>query len=288
MDLTKACNILEISFPFSLHQLKKTYYKAALKYHPDRNPDLNSKEKFQEIKLAFDTLKALLEIEEETVCDDTYESLFKKFIQTHAGITINSSFFQNVISDCQKISIKAFEGIDKHSALKIFGYLQQYSDLLKINKDVLDSIRNIIKKKMQNDELIILNSTITHLINREVYVLNHNSTIYYIPLWHDELTYDNSGSSLIVKCIPELPEYITLDNNNSLHVNVRTSISNLLDKDTLNIDIGQKVFKIPINELKIKNKQIYIFKKEGIPIINTQDIYNDATQGDIIVHIEFK
>ena len=37
MDFLEACNILDIETPFSLSDLKQSYYKAALIHHPDRN-----------------------------------------------------------------------------------------------------------------------------------------------------------------------------------------------------------------------------------------------------------
>ena len=48
MDLQKACSILEISLPFTLPQLKKTYHRNCLRYHPDKNGG-TSTEKFQKL-----------------------------------------------------------------------------------------------------------------------------------------------------------------------------------------------------------------------------------------------
>jgi len=289
MNLTNACNILEISFPFSESELKKSYYKAALKYHPDKNINDDSTKKFQDISLAYDTLKALLDVQEDVQqniqYDNSFSTLFNEFIQSLSGINLKKDFFEDIITGCKNISYKAFEGINKETSLKIYGYLQQYADILHIEPDVLKNIKNIIQKKMKNDEFIILNSTITHLINREIYILNHDNKVYYIPLWHDELTYDLSDSSLVVKCIPDLPDYITIDNNNNLHINIHSSISNLLTKDTLDIEVGKKVFKIPVNELKIRSLQTYTFKNMGIPSINASDIYNDSHVSNIIIYI---
>ena len=288
MDLQKACSILEISLPFTLPQLKKTYHRNCLRYHPDKNGG-TSTEKFQNICAAYEFLCIFLEVQEEIPKDNTYSSLFKEFLQSilHIDIT-NTMLYHEIISGCKNISLKAFEGIDKLTAIDIYTYLEQYADVLNINEEILESIKKLIKEKLKNDEFIILHSTIQNCINGEVYVLNHNGNVFYIPLWHEELTFDLSDPPgfLIVKCIPNLPDYMTLDNNNHLHVNITTSISSLLNKETLDVNVGDKVFEIPVKKLTIQKNQIYTFHNQGIPMINTKNIYNDINLGNIIIHIE--
>lgn len=286
MDLTYACNVLEISLPFNAIQLKKAYHRSSLKYHPDKNSGQTTK-KFQEIRASYDFLCVFLEVQQETPIDNTYNSIFKEYLTSMLNIdSTNTNLFDNIINGCKNLSLKAFEGINKQTSINIYGYLKQYADILNITDDVLESIRIIIKEKLQNDELIIIKSTINNCINAEIYVLEHNDDMFYVPLWHEELTFDLSYGSLEIKCIPELPDHISLDNNNNLHINICTSIVGLLDKDTLDVNVGEKVFKIPIKKLNIQKHQTYIFSKQGVPIINIKNIYNDKILGDIIVHIE--
>ena len=90
---------------------------------------------------------------------------------------------------------------------------------------------------------------------------------------------------LIAQCEPELPEYITLDQYNNLYVNLSTTIKSILNDDSITINIGTKKYIIPINELYIRKYQRYVFKSQGVSIINTKEIYNIDNKANIYVDI---
>ena len=104
-----------------------------------------------------------------------------------------------------------------------------------------------------------MNPDIRNVLNQEVYVLQHNGDVFYVPLWHDEVCYDVSGSSLIVKCIPDIPKHMSIDHNSDVHIYVSTSTNTILNKNTMDVELGEKVFEIPVRDLKIrKHPNIYI------------------------------
>ncbi|MUG33811.1 J domain-containing protein [Commensalibacter sp. ESL0382] len=60
-ELQKALQLLEISWPLSLANLKKRYTKLARKYHPDTNGgDADLEEKFKKINAAYSLLRTYL------------------------------------------------------------------------------------------------------------------------------------------------------------------------------------------------------------------------------------
>ena len=290
MDLHNACDILGLNIPFSLKDAKKAYYTSALKYHPDKNTDNNAHSKMQEISAAYKITLLYLECEDTiSNTDNNYNSIINNLFETISGLSLKkiniSEFIINLKSQYQKISIKTFQDIDKNSAIKLFGYIEQYADILGLDDQAISNMREIIKEKIKDDIIYILNPSLDNLFRADIYKFNYENLDLCIPLWHEELTYELDNKSLIIKCIPDLPDYISIDNNNNLKVNISLSIKKLFIDKEININIGGKEIKILAEDLKIKKYQIYTLKKQGIPLINTNNIYK-VINADIIFHIE--
>jgi len=291
MDFNTACLKLEINSPFSLSELKKQYRIMALKNHPDKHmPDDNGiyANKFKDINSSYEYLTTFLENNEEEDIDmGDYNSLFRDFL---------SSFFSNnqyevhrivsiIVNDCQSLSVSLFENMDKEKAIQIYEFINTYRHILYIPDDIVERIKQIINEKMQNDNIIILNPSLDDLLNDNIYMLEFEDEKYYVPLWHDEIYYKHKSNDLIVKCIPELPENISIDND-SLIVNIRHSINDIINKDEITCNIGKTNYKIPINKLKIKSSQIYTIYKGGFSLIQTNDIYDNTIKGNVVFMIQ--
>jgi hypothetical protein len=298
MNFQQACEILELpqdSSSFTLKELKYNYHLKALKYHPDKNKSPEAHEKFLEISEAYHYLIAFLKInqesKEEEPSTNNYIDLLTIFLKT---MTNNDSIkyqsiekiVQSISNKTYKMSLVLFEEFDKDTALKLYGYLVQYKDIFHITDTTLQEIETIIREKIKNDNIILLNPTIENILNDEIYKLDYKNETYYVPLWHDELTYDISNASLIIKCVPNFPDHIYIDENNNLHVNISISKTSLFERKEIITKVGKDEYKIPLSKLYIKKTQIYIFGRCGIPLICTKDIYNISERGSVIFHIE--
>ena len=289
MDFNTALEILEVTEPYTKKLLKKQYLKKALLYHPDKNSDPDSNTKFIKIQDAYTYLSDNIDISnnEPNNSDNYFDIIEQLFNLMKNNSQTNTSDIINVLlENCNLISLTTFEKIDKHNALKIFGYIERYAAILCIDDDMVTKFREIIQQKLQDDELIILNPSIDNLLNSELYVLEHGTNTYYIPLWHEEVTYETEGHSLIVKCIPQLPEHVYIDENNNIHINIKISAIRALNDKEITISLGEKVFKIETPELKLSKHQKYTFYHLGIAVINPNDNYNTEKKSNITVHVE--
>lgn len=306
MDFKTALNILELKPLFSVTELKKNYYKMALKWHPDKNNSPDANTKFLEISQAHELLSLYLNLETEDNAateissnsesesrGDSFTNLFNNFLSVLlvSNDKINKeqlvNFITTLTKNClDKLSNKIFEGIDKSTCLKLFIFIEKYADILNINKTIISQLTELINQKYKNDCLITLNPNINNLFNNELYLLDYNDNRYYIPLWHDELSYDLSNDEeLIIKMKPELEEHIWIDSNNDIHVNLTSSIKGLLTKKKIVFNLGEKVFEIPCDDLNISSNQTYMITGEGIPVINYYNIYDVSVRSDIIVNL---
>jgi DnaJ-class molecular chaperone len=312
MNYKDAFDILEIDFieikyeDLTLEYLKKQYKKMALKHHPDKNGNTEeSTEHFKKINEAYNYLKREIKnlkpedfISENT--DDDINQQFSYFIVLKNFIKsvfdskyseITTKIINDILNAGKQISLKVFEDLDKDTVLVIFNFLSKYRFILHVNNDLLDKVREIVQSKYENVEIYKLNPSIKDLLECNFYKLYIENQLYLVPLWHYETCYDGSGCEIIVICEPELSDNIKIDDDNNLYIETEISIYNnlpdmLINNLDVSINIGNKVFSIPLSNLYLKKEQYYRIKSQGIPKAKN-DIYDVNDKSDIIVKIKF-
>ena len=107
--------ILELNKNASLNQIKNNFKRLALKWHPDKNNDYKSNEKFNEIKNAYEIL--------------SYSNKKKKYDKS-----LNSNYHQNLelINSIFKTNISNFE----NNIENIF-FTNNYSTSKSITKNII-------------------------------------------------------------------------------------------------------------------------------------------------------
>lgn len=339
MDLNKALSILEIDlFKSKLTNLteeyiKKKYHKLALLNHPDKNGNsLESTNKFQEINEAYDFLlkelhtinglnnnsDAFVSSTQSEESNSKYIYLLSLFISSiiEGSNGWNKETIKNIIKEIVTLGLKQvaceknvylegiFSELDKDSSLEVYSFICKYKHILYISNETLEFVSSLIKKKYKNDRVFILNPSITDLLESNIFKLHVDDQLYLVPLWHNELYFDTKYGDIIVLCNPELPENMTIDEDNNIHVTKEIDGQYLLDlikkeQDSTNpifaqgsaetafvsLLIGTRDFSIPLNKLYIKREQIYRFFKQGIANVIENDMYNISSKADIIVKI---
>jgi len=311
MDLQCALEILQIEQSelnnITMVYLKKKYHKLALQNHPDKNGNtIESKEHFQKINEAYHVLKREISIididagnniQTESNNGVGYQAILNLFIDSILKGKYNvyiSSIIKDIVNGCKTISIKLFEDLDKDNSLAIYNFLIKYKNILHLNDATIEEVRGIIVEKYKDVQIYIVNPSINDLFENNIYKLNLNNELYFVPLWHNELYFDSSDGDIIVKCIPELPSNMSIDENNNLLVVHRVSFTySLLMSNYIVVLIGDKSFEIPTNKLLCKMSQTYIFKNQGVAQIaekcdDIDAMYNVDKKGDVIINIIFE
>ena len=327
MDLIQAMEMMEIESDevtkLTLGTLKKKYHKLALMNHPDKNGNSNeSTEKFQKIGEAYEVLKRELVLLNPSNEEDNtrsqqpsqmnagYSSVLNMFLESILQGKYNEfilSTIKDIVLGVKEISIKMFDKLDRETTFVIYDFIFKYKNILHVSESILSLLREIILEKFKDIQIYILNPSIDDLFENNVYKLEINKTLYFVPLWHGELYFDakfedktsneernpekvlsSNEYDIIVKCIPDLPPHINIDENNNLYVNINISFqTSLLKEKSIPIYLGKKRFDIEIERLLIKEKQTYVFRKMGISLINENDMYNVERKGDVYIRVTF-
>jgi curved DNA-binding protein CbpA len=237
-----------------------------------------------------------------------YSNLFSSFINSLMGkfskpqVETLRIILQVLMNKCATLSVSLFDQMDRESLLFIYNLTMKYHTILDIGEDRLETIVRIMKIKLQENDIIIIHPSISDLFDKNnIQVVEHEKQIYYVPLWHTELYYhimqshDKSSQEenreqqreLVVKCIPKLPEYIYVDEANNIYIDVRTRVENLFNQQKIMISVTESVsFDIPVETLEFKTHQTVTLKKCGIPMINTENMYDVSEKMDVIIHLE--
>jgi DnaJ-class molecular chaperone len=309
MDYKKAFEILEIDTintnysDITIDLIKKKYHKLALQNHPDKNGNTpESNEKFKQINEAYNYLKREMknidpanhenDEENKDQSSSVYYDILKLFIKGLLDGKYNDVFInivQDIVSGYKKISLKLFDDLDRENAINVYLFLSKYKTILHLSDTILDEIKEIVIQKYDNVEIYKLNPNINDLLNNNFYKLYVNDELYLVPLWYNEVYFDNKNEEIIVLCEPELPQGVKIDDDNNIYIektiNIQTELPSLVaNDDSITIEIGDQVFYILVSELSMKREQYYRIKNKGLTKPN-DDIYCVSQKGDIIVKI---
>ena len=316
MNLKDARTTLGVSRDCSLAELNKRYRIMALKLHPDKNGNTpEATTAFQELNEAYQTLLpgANPDANEANEANDndnnadnaTYSTIFMTFMkslfkrkdrnESDRGNQVLLDLLHRIVHDYASVSVNAaLDSLDPSVLFRLYETLEQYNSAVSMDARVFEEITRIIREKMQKNNIVILNPSLKDVIQNNISVLQFGGQTFYVPLWHSELHYRIEAGSdekqLIVKCMPVLPDHMSIDANNELHIDIRADI-----KEMLNLSPG--VLRIPlydsecvelqVRELHIKSRQTVLLKNNvhGISLICATDIYDVSNKAPICVHV---
>lgn len=201
MDYKEATTILGLPDVWNNDMLKKAYRKNALRYHPDKNNSHDASFQFDLVKRAFEFLVKNEENNKNT-----------NNMSKNNEINKSNNFNEN-IQDLTSLfdKIKPF---DPDKIQQLFGACKT---VVGITKDIMKEAMNKNEKEEIKYEIEV---TLQQMLNDNVYVLKHNGKTLLVPLWFDEIYFEENDEIINVSIIPELPSNIKLNSNNHLVVNI--------------------------------------------------------------------
>lgn len=301
MNYTLACDILKIDTSkereIDENLVKKKYKIQALIYHPDKNKEPNACEQFQKVYDAYEFLLRHLDcnyLNNTNYENLSYSELLASFLKNVSDTSnnYNSKIFniiiQKITQSCEDKVLIMLNKMNKELLISVYQLLVLHKDVFFVSDNLIIEIKNIINKRIKNDKSIILNPLLDDLFEHNIYKLNIDNQDLLVPLWHDELVYDNPGfdADIYVKCSPVLPENVSIDENNNIIVELKYNLMDIWNKNELQVELGNKIFYLYPEELKLKKNQQFILKKKGISIINNKKVYDISILADIILNIE--
>jgi hypothetical protein len=277
MNKIEALKVLDINiFNPTANDIKKQYHRLALKYHPDKNKSQEAKEKFQNINEAYKILQG-----ESTNETHEYPDLLKTFLKLVLDESIIGLLIDKLIQLREERGIILLKRIHPNLLKKIISIINCYPDIFTFSQDFINKL-----KEINNCKYITIKPTLEDLFEDKVFKLLVEDEIYIVPLWHHQLVFDGIDGEIIVDCYPILPEHISIDDLNNIHIKIVKNWTEILSSELIDIDILGKHYYIPREKLLIKEYQNFCIKNCGIPKIHTNKMYDVSIRGDINFYIQ--
>jgi len=298
LSLLGLCDIRDTEIGENI--IKRQYHKLARLYHPDKNTSTDAAEKFKNIHESYEfTMRYYGYLEDDTfhlpedetdedVCaGDSWFSYIQPFMQSDIFLTIQSKLLHSIMSQlymkCEKRAYRLIEQLDSYKLEKILGLLKMNRALFHISDEFIERVEEMYTQKENAIQTVIVRPKLIDLMEEQVYKLEENSRIYYIPLWHHELIYDIDGSELCVSVLPDLDENIEIDDKNNVFIYKHMTLHEVWNMTEIEVIVGKRRLKIPRADLKMRPIQTFMFPNQGIPRISTQNIYEVSKKSNLIV-----
>ena len=269
-------SLKELNKRYHLLALKHHPDKAQANINGEGEYD-NATEKFKEINDAHKRVRDYFysgcsDHDTEINIDTGYDSILQLFLKTIiVKITATSSplapdsnaiqsLIHLIITNGIQSSVKLFRNMDKHTSLMIYDILSKNQELFGISREIMDELTCILEEKTSADMVVRLNPSLLDMLLDRVYILNEGGHSYYIPLWHSELHFKRRASAsdaesahtneeqesgldisgeIIVLCEPELPDNVSIDEENNIYISLDVNIQELFVKQVLPVVINE-------------------------------------------------
>ena len=267
-------SILNLDNKCSQADIKKSYKKLILIYHPDKNKNINTSEQFIKIKYAYDILnnkKTRDEYDSKNInYKDIFNNKFENLINTLSSVNKSKKIILNLVKN------------------KLINYINFDADVFNIiNNNLFDQIPSINYLSMLNINIKLI-FTIYNFWNNNPILIDYNRCTrsnfkeYIFPI--DNLqNYENEGEILTINENNYYGNFIIkIDIDNKIYNNIKYeivnndlyfTINNMISNDIVKfIFLDDKDYQFNLNELKYTEYDfgiIYEIQNFGLPYYDT-------------------
>jgi len=333
MSFENALNLLELrDRTFTLTELKQQYRMNALRYHPDKNREIDAVARFQEIKTAYDFLLPYAKSGEDSEDDlqentttgpgpsSSYSVILKYFmgsLQTTYSEKMNDvmkEMVEKMLSVCEKQAIQILEKIEGVKFQTVYTILTKYRHVFLLSSEFYEEMEELRedKRRLGSIEIITLHPKIEDVFAHMVYKLVRNEETYYVPLWHQEMVFEESDlegektrKEFIVRCTPDFSSLhektwdlpvvelreTWIDDENHVHLQMVFSVQALWECSQRKKEIvvffseTKSVCFLPENIFILaEGEQVLRWRKEGISRISN-NICDVSRKSDLVLHV---
>lgn len=293
----KLYNILNLNKDATQKDIKSSYRKLAVKYHPDNNiNDKNSENKYKEISHAYNILSNIENKKKYDLYGDnnnelnnnnpfqSFNEIFKSHVESFMNINTQNCDIGNIINNLKKTTSTLYENIEKN---KINNPLNNpLNKKKKRNKKIKGKPKTIIipitcsledmyigkKHKIQIDKKKSNGNKVIDIIN-----------VFNIPIIGDELLIEEYGHDLnnyttkgdvIIKINNIKNDKYKRINKYDLVINYKIKLYDFYHNKEINIILpNNEQLLIEYNYLEMIKSQKYNFKikSKGFPYLNMKD-----------------
>tara|TARA_B100000035_G_C21033302_1_gene569552 strand:+ start:3602 stop:4408 length:807 start_codon:yes stop_codon:yes gene_type:complete len=239
-DALKMFEINNIS-EIDLKQLKKKYMKKAIQLHPDKG---GSNEEFITLQNNYEMLKTL--VEENEIND--FDKLCNTFIK---------------FMTCEKEENKK---VLHNDLLDLFNNISNdwYNKLDSQYKIILKMLYEKYNKITSDKKIINLFVSFEDVYNDNIYKLYYDNNLFLVPLWCKECSFDYNNIEINVKIFIDLPENVSIDENNNICIFKNYNLLEIVRKPILEINISSINIPIRRDSILLKENQLIEFKNRGL------------------------
>lgn len=288
-------------------QLKKSYRAKILQYHPDKNGSEEASRKFQEVREAYAFIKGDQDQSRESFAFGSYDDLMRSFLSkiveeeyAEVAAPFLTKIFTVILSRVSKyvetkgetILFDYLRQINRPALAAIHSLLSKYGEAFHLPGGLLERIDEIINAResgQSRQSTIVLNPTLEELLAEEnIYKLKRGDHTYLVPLWHHEMTFDAEGRDLEVKCFPEIPDNMELDEWNVLSVYLEYCVSEVWNREVC-VEIGGRPFLFDGRQLRLtEDEQVVVLEGCGIIYNNVRSVFDAGKKQNIVLKIRLR